>query len=1568
MELQAERGRKAAETLRLESQRVRTRDRAVASITAWQRSEDLEEFLLSSERKLRAGDIPEGEWLGIMASKLSGEVGATWQEKCLTTDAYLEVRAAVLMGCGYTQKAAGEAFHAFRFENLKGLSADQVYRKGVQLIRRMVAPTELDQGAEFRLVKPWVYSCIGRKARAGLEARVVETGDDLVRGLQDYLAMEGNKLSGKVAVFGSEGTGSRRPTYGVGSGATDGRKAGIAGGNGGSSLKCFKCGKAGHKAADCWQGERGPGAKPVEGGSNKIVCYICGVEGHKATFCPGKNATQKGSKPVRQLRLRGSGGSVVKGTLNGQGANLLLDSGADITVVPESMVPEGAKTGRSVCVQAFKSKETMKMPTATVKFAVEGLEDWEEVVALAPVEQGEKAEVLYGLKLETPRGLDLVLLVNGLDRVEVRRVTTRAEAKLESSRKEEEARVVGVEKPQVKSVKTKIVEAPVRKPVLRGSKAAEAVTKAVRQARNERVEGAGSKPSPIVKKAPVRALGRRPVAGGAKAAVAAGPSVQQAQKSYAEVVVDKTSGTGEGGLTADRPVRNPEPVASDESDSEGEECPELDSLDEASESSDFEISSSDVEVVTEDQDEIDAGVEYCLRKGGRVDDLRVPPVKKGSRSREKLMKEVMHDPTLDGYRALAIAGEQGFRWNKGLLYQARMDDCEEVSHVLVLPKSVRKQVMEMAHEGSGHLGARKVKALLRHRFVWPSMGVDIIAHTKSCVVCQRCAKAKSRRVPLMEREVLSEPFEVMAFDLVGPFPKAKNGYRFVLTAVCMGSKWPEAIPLKAQTARAVASGMLDIFSRTGIPLQLLTDQGSQFLGSLVKHLCQDLRIDQIKTAPYHPECNGVVERMHGTLVPMLTKASQLGLDWVEQLPFALFALRSAPNRDTRFSPYQLVYGHRVRTPLDILHQGWAEEEFGDLDVGEWADWLVSRLAVWHESVRERGKEASGDRKKLYDKSTVNRTLEVGDQVMCRIPGMIGKLKESWHGPYDVLAKKSRVDYVVNVGKGKGRIKVLHVNNLKKFYPRPEEVLRLALVAEDWEDDECVGTKLSGRFEGFQEEEVVQRLREEFPEVFSDLPGKTNACKLRIDTGTAAPRNSHPYRIPNKLKEGVRAEVEKLVELGIVEPSTSPWASPVVPVPKKDGSVRVCIDYRKLNLVTTADPYYMTTLEEILEKVGVSKVMTKLDLAKGFYQVEVEPLSQDKTAFISPFGKFQFLRMPFGLKNAPATFQRLMEVVLADCNDCSAPYIDDIVVFSMSVEEHVQHLRRVLGALRKYGLTIKEEKCQFGREKVEYLGHVIGGGQLAVPAHRAEAMSEFLQPRTKKQLRSFLGAAGYYRQFVKGYARLSAVLSPLTSKSAPSVVCWTAEGLEAFTRIKVSLVDVVTLNIPTQEDTFTLHTDASGLGIGATLNIERDGKKVPVAYFSKQLQGAQHRYSATELEGLAVFKAIHYFAHYLFGGRFKVLTDHKALVSFLHSRVLNRRLHGWMLQLQQFDFVIEYRPGHENGDADALSRQAWDTRTDDPWQQLARGREEDGPGLRAAPSLSVGGDVGTEAPQCEPQKK
>ena len=197
----------------------------------------------------------------------------------------------------------------------------------------------------------------------------------------------------------------------------------------------------------------------------------------------------------------------------------------------------------------------------------------------------------------------------------------------------------------------------------------------------------------------------------------------------------------------------------------------------------------------------------------------------------------------------------------------------------------------------------------------------------------------------------------------------------------------------------------------------------------------------------------------------------------------------------------------------------------------------------------------------------------------------------------MVERKSRVDYKVDVGRG--RKKVLHINNLKRFFIREEEVMRLAVVAEDWEGDSAIGTKTAGVCVDFEVDEL-EKMKVEYPEVFSDLPEKTGVCKLKISTADAQPIASPPYRIPDRLKEGVREEVLKLVELGIVIPSQSPWASPVVPVPKQDGSVRVCIHYRRVNEVTVGDPYYMITLDEILERVGSSMAISKLDLAKGFY--------------------------------------------------------------------------------------------------------------------------------------------------------------------------------------------------------------------------------------------------------------------------------------------------------------------------------------------------------------------------------
>ena len=300
------------------------------------------------------------------------------------------------------------------------------------------------------------------------------------------------------------------------------------------------------------------------------------------------------------------------------------------------------------------------------------------------------------------------------------------------------------------------------------------------------------------------------------------------------------------------------------------------------------------------------------------------------------------------------------------------------------------------------------------------------------------------------------------------------------------------------------------------------------------------------------------------------------------------------------------------------------------------------------------------------------------------------------------------------------------------------------------------------------------------------------------------------------------------------------------------------------------------------------------------------------------------------------------------------------MFSKNGVGHVEHLRKVLDALGENGLTIKNDKCEFGRTKLEYLGHLIGGGQVAVPRHRATAMEGFIQPKTKKQLRSFLGAMSYYRRFIQGFAKYSSLLSPDTAKSAPNVVIWGGAKLDAFNHLKGALVSVCMLTIPSQEDCFVLHSDASGLGVGATLNVVRKGVELPVAFFSRQLQGAEKRYSATELEALAIFKAINFFDHFLFGQTFQVYTDHKALVSLLKSKRLNKRLYGWMLKLLEFSFEIIYKPGKENLDADGLSRQAWCS--DD--SNLGRLLEEQEEQPRAAAVSVIGGDVGVSPTEKE----
>ena len=251
-------------------------------------------------------------------------------------------------------------------------------------------------------------------------------------------------------------------------------------------------------------------------------------------------------------------------------------------------------------------------------------------------------------------------------------------------------------------------------------------------------------------------------------------------------------------------------------------------------------------------------------------------------------------------------------------------------------------------------------------------------------------------------------------------------------------------------------------------------------------------------------------------------------------------------------------------------------------------------------------------------------------------------------------------------------------------------------------------------------------------------------------------------------------------------------------------------------------------------------------------------SSDMTTFISPIGKFKFLRMPFGLKNAPAIFQRTIEQVLRPVRDSTCNYIDDVIIFSNSWEERLVHLEGVLECIREAGLTIKRKKCEFGRKYMTYLGHLVGCGRLAVPESRVMAMRKYDKPRTKKQLRAFLGSVGYYRQFVKGFASMSSKFTPATSLSAPKTISWTGEMEEAFNDLRVSLCNSVVLNVPSVDENFVLYTDTSGGGVGAYLHVRRKDQELPVAFFSRQLQGGEKNYSVTELESLAIVAAIKHF--------------------------------------------------------------------------------------------------------------
>lgn len=474
-----------------------------------------------------------------------------------------------------------------------------------------------------------------------------------------------------------------------------------------------------------------------------------------------------------------------------------------------------------------------------------------------------------------------------------------------------------------------------------------------------------------------------------------------------------------------------------------------------------------------------------------------------------------------------------------------------------------------------------------------------------------------------------------------------------------------------------------------------------------------------------------------------------------------------------------------------------------------------------------------------------------------------------------------------------------------------------------EEDELIESLMS-KIDDSVTDDVRTRLRailKRHSNVFSknewDL-GWTDIVIHKIDTGNSKPIRQQLRRYPPAHNEAIDKHLEDMLQQGIIQPAASPWASNIVLAKKKDGSLRCCIDYRQVNEVTRKDAYPLPRTDACLDAMSGSSIFSTFDMRSGFHQVAMQPEDADKTAFITRRGMFRFKTMPFGLCNATATFQRLMDLVLTGLNlEICLAFVDDIILYSVNEEQHLERLELLLQRLEEVNLKLKPSKCNLMQKSVTFLGHVVSGDGISTDPEKISLIREWPEPATLSQLRGFLGLTGYYRKFVKGYTNIALPLNQLMKKNQRFV--WSDGCRVAFQQLKEALTTQPVLALPNDEDTFILDTDAADASIGAVLSQVQSGQERVIAYAGRSLNRNELNYCVTRKELLAVVHFTKYFRQYLLGRKFIIRTDHAALAWLQKTPEPIGQNARWLELLGEYDFKIQHRPGRCHANADAVSR-------------------------------------------------
>ena len=933
-------------------------------------------------------------------------------------------------------------------------------------------------------------------------------------------------------------------------------------------------------------------------------------------------------------------------------------------------------------------------------------------------------------------------------------------------------------------------------------------------------------------------------------------------------------------------------------------------------------------------------------------------------SKTELVELQKQDKSLKKYFGLAESDTENSRVAQFILENDvlfRVYQCRNgtATKQVLVPSTLRSSVLALAHDSitGSHVGQRRTMDKVTAAFYWPGIDQDIRTYCKSCDICQRTVqKGKIPKVPVQKIPLVDAPFQRVAVDLVGPIhPASESGHRYILTLVDYATRYPEAVPLKDIRVETVSEALVSMYCRLGFPETVLSDMGAQFTAECMKEVSRLLGIRRLTTTPYHPMCNGLVERFNGTLKLMLKRlCAEQPRQWNRFIDALLFAYREVPQESTGFSPFELLYGRTVRGPMHLLRDLWTSS-VTDPDVKSSYEYVLdlrNRIEDTLCIARENIGKAQSKAKHYFDRKAKVRKFRVGDSVLILLPTDKNKLMLQWKGPFQIDSVVGQNDYKIKIG---NKTKIYHINLLKEYIHRQKEgvandsavglinsVLDVACSAvleynttgesEDDLTDEEEGLlhllpcqpkeslediKYGKNLNPSQKAEV-EALVKSYRSVFSDLPGSFNLLSHRIMLTDERPIRQKAYPIPYSVQRSLSNDIKDMLRMGVIRESNSPYASPVVIVKKKDGSNRVCVDYRRLNKLTVFDPEPMVTAVDLFQKLSGDKFFTRIDLSKGYWQIPVAEEDISKTAFVTPDGRYEFLRMPFGLVNSGATLMRALRKLLQGM-DHVHNYVDDILVHTSAWNEHMEALNELFGRLAFASVTARPSKCLIATDNVDFIGHTIRHGVLGLHDDNIKKINSAERPTTKKEIRSFLGLTGFYRAFVPNYAVVAAPLTALTKHGQPNIVVWEDAQEQAYLSLRAHLLSQPVLRLPDVNQPFVLRTDASSLGIGCVLLQEFENKLFPVSYGSRKLKCHEQKYSTMERECLAIVWAVRKFKMYLYGNHFTLQTDHQPLIYLNKAKMINDRIMRWALALQSFCFSLESIKGRENIGADFVSR-------------------------------------------------